>query len=144
MRSALEHDASLKTGDAAKAKGLKLISEFSFVALVHIMMDVFQPFTILSKLLQNENLILSNVKNMIESTKMILGKLQRSRGAHKEKKNSELRGNTFRDNKLNDPCNSQKLGLDNLKSTYVFRVIEEMDRRFPSETCSKFQCVKPT
>lgn len=143
----MEHDASLKTGDAAKAKGLlKLVSEFSFVALVHIIMDILQPFTILSKFLQNENLILSSIKNMIESTKMRLEELQTSRGAYEEKFYSELQGNIFRNNKLTDPSNSQKLGLDNLKSTYISRVLEEMDRRFPIQTlemCSKFQCIEP-
>lgn len=148
LRAALEHDASLKTGDAAKAKGiLKLVSEFSFVALVHIMMDILEPFTMLSKFLQNENLVLSSVTNMIVSTKESLEELQTTRGPHEEKKNSELQGNMFKKNKLTDPCNSQKLGLDNLKSTYISKVIEEMDRRFPPETlamCSKFQCIEPS
>lgn len=147
LRAALEHDASLKTGDAAKAKGLlKLVSEFSFVALVHIIMDILQPFTILSKFLQNENLVLSSVKNMIESTKRRLEELQRSRGAYEEKFYSELQGNIFRNNKLLDPTNSQKLGIDNLKTTYISRVLDEMDKRFPIPTlemCAKFQCVEP-
>ena len=116
LRAALEHDASIKTGDAAKAKGiLKLISEFSFVALVHIMMDILQPFTMLSKFLQNENLVLSSVTNMIVSTKESLEELKTMRGTHKELFFSELQGNMFRKSKLTDPCNNQKLGLDSLK-----------------------------
>ena len=148
LRAALEHDASIKTGDAAKAKGiLKLISEFSFVALVHIMMDILQPFTTLSKFLQNENLVLSSVTNMIVSTKESLEELKTTRGTHEELFFSELQGNMFRKSKLTDPCNNQKLGLDSLKSTYISKVIEEMDRRFPPETletCLKFQCIEPS
>lgn len=42
---------------------------------------------------------------------------------------SKLQGNIIKNNKV-DPSNLQKLGLDNLKSIYISRIIEEINQQF--------------
>ncbi|XP_072542830.1 zinc finger protein 862-like [Salminus brasiliensis] len=134
LRDVLEHMAASNTQDSDKAKGLLTsVRQFNFVALAHLMKDVLMHVSLLSKHFQKENLDFSTVQPMVEGTKETLRELMVYPGPAEEEFFSSLQGNKFKGDKLFE-FNTQKTAFDGMKNRYVGSLIDEIDRRFPTDT----------
>ncbi|XP_060606407.1 zinc finger protein 862-like [Ruditapes philippinarum] len=131
-----EQEKQAEKGGTAKGIHSQL-TQFEFVGVTYLFMDIMPILTKLSLSFQKQDIDISLVQPLIQSTISQLEHLKQNNGHYMQLFNTALTENglDLRDHSISASKNKQK-HLSNIRSDFIQKIIAQLNVRFPQEDTS--------